>query len=667
MLESELTRLRPLLLMQPLISRSSMPPPTPNPKIQYARRRKKDPTTEDEEHGVSDDEVPTDPIDTPSHTSHTQATPRAKSRKSEHNNAHPSTNLHKRRPCQKATSRGLNADARAEHLLLAARKIGKHRAGIMSGMMQHLEELDRERRREESATTVVATTPRTPKRNMSHTGYPPEGGYVYLNGQMRPGPGMPPVPLFIPAYHHHILQTPSSSTTAPSVTSSAQQSAQKPKQDVMTNNPQTPLDSLLSAARSMMREDIDVEDDEDEEVDVVGDLPGKMAGTRHARSKDMLGSPIPKRRKVAARSDKLVALHELTSQVAGNALSSSVNTSGVGRVRSALDVLADQAAVFSTQEQSVAPLQTQTQIQTKGKGKVRADTQPQEPSSSTPKSRGRTKLRSMREEPEADTALSTAPTSCSTTPRSDVGDNLTGSTHTTHPRAGGSTSEAPVDPGGGTSSASTSNSSSQTIDSTSVSEGDQVPTDNHAQSPRLSDASSLCIDNSADVTPRQGSRIQGVPGEGSLDGTHAAIGQPISSCLVASSMPENECREASPPQHSEATPSVGENDESFSSGPTTSTAAAKNKELARVAEQDVATPTPPTKRQRSPYVKWSKEEDDLLAQVGRRSFAASSAGNIDEGTRVGCCQVWAKMGLGAKGVAIEGVPPSATTVVAQTG
>ncbi|EGO20443.1 hypothetical protein SERLADRAFT_476648 [Serpula lacrymans var. lacrymans S7.9] len=39
-------------------------------------------------------------------------------------------------------------------------------------------------------------------------------------------------------------------------------------------------------------------------------------------------------------------------------------------------------------------------------------------------------------------------------------------------------------------------------------------------------------------------------------------------------------------------------------------AGAKNKELARVAGQSV-----PTKRQRSPYVKWSKEEDEMLAQA----------------------------------------------------
>jgi hypothetical protein len=609
MLESELTRLRPLLLMQPLISRPSLPPPTPNLKTQYARRRKKDAAaTEDEDHGPSEDESPLDLLDTPSHTPHSQATPRAKSRKADApNNVHPLTNPHKRRPSHKATSRGLSADARVEHLLLAARKIGKHRAGVMSGMVQHLEERERERRREESATTAVATTPKTPKRNTSHTAYPPEGGYVYLNGQMRPGPGMQPVPMFIPAYPHHLLQTPSSSTTAPSVISSAQ----KPKQDARTTNPPTPLDSLLSAARSMMREDIDV--DEDEEIDVVGDSPANTAGTRHARPRDMLGSPVPKRRKVAAR------MTELTSRVTDNASASSVNTSGAtnagaGRVRSALDVLADQAAAFST------PFQIQTQTQTKGKGKERAGSQPQEPSSSTPKSQGRTK--SKRREPEVGTPSSVAPMSRSRTPPSDM-DDLAGSTRIVQPRVGGSASEALVDPGGGTSSANTS----QTVDSTSVPEGNQVPINDQSPSPRLPDTS-LHVDDSADTTPRQSARIQGTMGEEGLDGTLATTAQQNLAHLLVPSMPENERREASP--HSETTPSGGENGGSSGSGLTTSNAPARNKELVRVAEQDVPVPAPPAKRQRSPYVKWSKEEDDLLAQV-RRRFAVSAHAMLTRG------------------------------------
>lgn len=643
--------------MQPLISRSSLPPPTLNPKTQHARRRKRDAAaTEDETHGSSEDEPPGDPLDTPSHASHSQATPKPKNRKSEApSNVHPITNPPKRRPFQKAISRGLSADARVEHLLLAARKIGKHRAGITSGMVQQLEERERERRREDSATTAVASTPKTPKRNTSHTGYPPSGGYVYFSGQMRPGPGMQPVPMFIPAYPHHLLQTPSSSTTVPSATSSAQQSAQKPKQDAKTNNPPTPLDSLLSAARSMMREDIDVEIDEDEEIDVVGDSPGGMASTRHAQPKETLGSPIPKRRKVAARADKLTALHEFTSRATDNASGSSANASGatnagLGKVRSALDVLADQAAAFSTQEQSTTPLQTQTQTQVKGKGKERANTQPQEPSSSTSKSRGRTETR--QKEPEAGTPSPSpaAATSRAGTPRSDRGDTLAASADSGQPQAGGSASEVPVDPGGGTSSASTS----QTLDSTSVSKDNQVTTNNHEQSFGLSDEF-----HHADATPKQASRTQVVLGGDVSDGTHATIVQLNFPQLPVPSIPENEYREA------ETAPPGGQNDSSSGSGVTVSTASAKNKELVRVVEQDVPTPAPPAKRQRSPYVKWSKEEDDLLAQVRHRSAVVVQT--MLTRYLTGGCQVWTKVGLGAKGFAVKGVPPSATAMVAQAG
>jgi hypothetical protein len=43
---------------------------------------------------------------------------------------------------------------------------------------------------------------------------------------------------------------------------------------------------------------------------------------------------------------------------------------------------------------------------------------------------------------------------------------------------------------------------------------------------------------------------------------------------------------------------------------------AMNRDLARVGELDMgSSPDTPAKRPRSPYIKWSKEEDDLLAQV----------------------------------------------------
>ena len=606
-LESELTRLRPLLLMQPLISRPPMPPPTPNPKTQHVRRRKKDAaTTEDEEHGASEDDPLVDPLDTPFHTSHSQATPKTKSRKSDApNNLHAITHSNKRRP-QKATSRGLSADARVEHLFLAARKIGKHRAGIMSGMVQQLDERERERKREESAMTAVAT-PKTPKRNTTHTSYPPEGSYVFMGGQVRPGPGMQPVPLFFPTYPHHLLQTPSSSTTAPSVTSPTQ----KAKQDARTNNPPTPLDSLLSAARSMMHE----VDDEDEEVDVVGDSPGNTVGARGARHRNTLGSPVPKRRKVSSRLDKLTAPQELGSRVTMNASTPSVNTSAVknvgpGRVRSALDVLADQAAAFSTQEQS-----SQTETRTGDKGKEKADTQ--EPPGSTPKLRGRIK---SRKGPEADTP-STVPASRSTTPRSDPGDNPLGSPPST--AVGGSASETTLDPGRMGGASGSNPSLSQKFDPILHSDGDQAAA-NDAENPKLPATPSGHTDDSEDVTPRQGSHIQGMLSEGSA---RAAIAQPSIAPLPMSSIPENEIRETPPPQQRyETTPLEGENDESSVPGSGMSIGPAKHKELARVAEQDVSVPTAPGKRPRSPYIKWSKEEDDLLAQVRYHSHFYQRAG-----------------------------------------
>ncbi|KAG9317929.1 hypothetical protein JVU11DRAFT_2162 [Chiua virens] len=600
MLESELTRLRPLLLMQPLMSRSSIPPPTPQPKS-HARRRKKDTvTTEDEDHGPSEDEPPADPFNTPSQPSQSQATPRAKTRKSEApNSVHRFAISHRRRPSQKVVSRGLSADARTEHLLLAARKIGKHRAGIMSGMVQHLEEKERERRREESAMTAVASTPKTPKHNMSHSAYASEGGYVYLNGPMQPRSGMQPVPLFIPAYPHHILQTPSSSTTAPSAASSTQ----KINQGTGTNNPPTPLDSLLNAARSMMREDIDAEGDEDEEVDVVGDSPGAAAGTRHTRSRDLLGSPVPKRRKVTARTDKLATSHDSTSRATNDPSTSSMNTVGVanagaGRVRSALDVLADQAAAFSTQEPSTVP--SETQPQTRVKGKERAPTQPQEILNSTPKSRGRTK---SRQEPESDARSSVTPTSRSKTPQSDLGGNPTESARSAQPEAGGGSSlEALVDPGGGTSGASSNPfnpSSSQTLGLTLSFDNNEITGNNDARDPQSQDTSSLHVDESGDATPRQGSRTQTM---------HSEQGSSMREA-------EDECHEASPPpQNSEVIPSGDQNGEIPGSGPISSVAP-KNKDIIRVAEQDMPSPGQPTKRQRSPYVKWSREEDELLAQA----------------------------------------------------
>ncbi|KAF9226937.1 hypothetical protein BS17DRAFT_776368 [Gyrodon lividus] len=600
MLESELTRLRPLLLMQPLVSSSSLPPPTPKPRQQHSRRRKKDvvltTAIEDEGRGASDEDVPSaalDSLDTPAQLLHAQMTPKTKPRRSEaatHSQPQSSfTNQQKRRSSQKAAVQGLSADARVEHLLLAARKIGKQRAGLMSGMVQQLEERERERRRDDSAPTAVATTPKTPKRIAQNLGYPLEGGYVYLNSPMRPGPGMHPVPVLIPAYPHHLLQTPSSSTTAASAASSAQQSAQK--QDTRAQNPPTPLDSLLSAARSMMDEDDDGEEEEENTE------PGTTIGTRRPRVNDVHESPVPKRQKVG---DKLTTLREPSSAPTNVAPATStlgVTSAGVGRVKSALDVLADQAAAFSSQEQPVA----QSQTQTKGKGKEKVDA----PETSGRRSKPRERAKARRKEPEVESLSSAAPTPRSRTPRSDSGAPSLG------PRGQRSSTTEP---------------SSQIVDSTSAALVDQVM-QSHPKETRTSQllqTPPTQVDNLHDATPKQISSNSTTShscgqNEAVLSGIRAPIAQPDptsvhqrSPSVSASESHEESSAAVQARQRTAAAPVVSQassENGASSSGPSTTTV--KNKDLARVAGQDA----PTMKRQRSPYVKWSKEEDDLLAQA----------------------------------------------------
>lgn len=204
----------------------------------------------------------------------------------------------------------LMTDARTEHILLAARRIGRERAGIISGLM----EKEHKRREEEAALATPKTPRRTNAAAQSHTtprahNHP---AYVYLNSPVHPPPhGSPgaPLPVLIPAYHL-LPRTPGASTSASA--SPTRQTQQHQKSD--RQNPPTPLDSLLSAARSMMDDDT---------------RPNANGKTRQNSDIDMPESPVPKRRKTGATAS---------------------STASVGRVKSALDVLADQAAVFSSND-----------------------------------------------------------------------------------------------------------------------------------------------------------------------------------------------------------------------------------------------------------------------------------------------------------------------------
>lgn len=147
-LESELARLPPLLLMQPLVS-SQIPPPA-------AKLPSADPTSSSSHPGQSDPAPASAPSGLTSSSSielhHPDvpglspyfnfphvATPRPDQ---EQYDPGPSKSTSKRKtlvkepPLKKAPYTSFTADARAEHLLLAAQVIGKKRAGLVAGMIQ---------------------------------------------------------------------------------------------------------------------------------------------------------------------------------------------------------------------------------------------------------------------------------------------------------------------------------------------------------------------------------------------------------------------------------------------------------------------------------------------------------------------------------------------------
>lgn len=590
-LEGELSRLRPLLLMQPLALNGTV---TLNqvPKIRPRRRKRKDPvTTEDEDPDPSDDDHPGVPEDT------SLTTPKQTSRIAAAS-LHPHTS--KRR--QRQAPRVLTADARTEHLLLAAKRIGKQRAGIMAGLTHTLD-----KRREESTSTVAAT-PKTPKRT---TAVPPGPGYVYLNSPMRPGA----VPVLVPAYPHHLLQTPSSSKTTASASSSTYQ--QKKQQGARNQNPPTPLDSLLSAARSMM----DNEEDEEESV----------TGTRRSRSSDMPDSPVPKRRRIVAR-EKVSALRDQARDEAAGHPSNSLtgsNSTIVGRVRSGLDVLADQAAAFSSHD-----LQSHLEPRSlpKGKGKEKAPATPDK----SPDNRLREKSRSKRKQSVPDVApeppRSRRP---SPLPQASAADwdsgppNLRSVQWTDDP-----TQVSSGNYGSAREIATASTPVPKTISHTPPPRPESADKVVHgrpssAATPPPIPPAEPTSDPSVDAPPSQSALIDPFlvprsPRHESFTVTEAVVSSsaihkraattPISSSLAdtPSDLQAHLRHETAPGNTNAGSADSIADITGPSSGlaaGTESVAITKNKEVTRVVGQDIP------KRQRSPYVKWSKEEDDLLAQA----------------------------------------------------
>lgn len=583
--------------MQPL-ALNGPAAPAQTPRARPHRRRKKDTnthalTTEDEDPGfdVSDDDH--DPDNT------AQTTPKQKSHAA---SLHPHT--HKRRHSQKHAPQVLTADARTEHLLLAAKRIGRQRTGILAGLTQTLD-----RWRDESTSTVVAT-PKTPKRTAAD---PPGSGFIYFNSPVRPGA----VPVLVPAYPHHLLQTPSSSKTAASASSVQQQ---KSKQGSRTQNPPTPLDSLLSAARSMM------DNDEDEEE--------TLTGTRRSRSSEVPDSPVPKRRKIAAR-DKVSALRDqavdlgATQQSSGSAPSGSSSIAAFGRVRSGLDVLADQAAVFSSQDQQSHP---EPQTRTKGKGKETGPTSPDKPQTQT---RLREKSRLKRKMSVPAVISQPLPIHPSPLPRATMVTDwgagppslrpfpMTDS-HVLSEIARAAMSSTPPPP---------KSTRTSLTPPAQLELPDQVmhdpPSSLAAQSPihpaEPSPPPNVVMPGQSTSndpflvapTPLHESPLAMEAVAPSYALHQRAVTTPISSSWgdAPVDLQEHLRHETAPGSTTAGSADSVADSTGSGSGPIIGTGL-KNKDVIRVTGQDAP------KRQRSPYVKWSKEEDDLLAQVRIRVFFA---------------------------------------------
>ncbi|KAK7441007.1 hypothetical protein VKT23_016788 [Stygiomarasmius scandens] len=302
-------------------------------------------------------------------------------------NPKPTKSVNKGKAVVKPSS-SLTSDARTEHLLLAARKIGRERTLIVSGLVEA--EQERERRKEQSERakmgkekgsghyrnsgskstnanaqqtanevggsggelTIVnvspetingtsgkrPTSPKTPKKGAGASHYAGGSPFMYVQG---PG-GVVYQPMNSPPAQKSTTRTSGRNGARrenAGTSSGAVGAGQKKK-------PPTPMDSLLDAARSMMGT---------EEV-AGGNASLPSAGSAEKRRQgpfDQNGSPTQKKRRVTANS-------------AASSRSSAVTSSKeVGRIRSALDVLADQADQAAAANEGV---QRRTSSR-KGKGK----------------------------------------------------------------------------------------------------------------------------------------------------------------------------------------------------------------------------------------------------------------------------------------------------------
>lgn len=259
---------------------------------------------------------------------------------------------HRRRTQKKGGA--ILADARAEHVLLAARKIGRERASILAGSVTAAgRDKDKEPKMDNDQTDTV---PRTPRRHQTvGVGNGSSTGVIYLNSP-------------IPAIADTASVEQVSSDFSPAQTPLASRKSVRSQGRVAHLNPLTPLDSLLTAASTIsMIEDKDEEEEDGDHEDDDAEPDPKPVVSSKPSTRQMatpgLGSPVPTKRRRVASSKPARSLTRavVASDVKGT-------SERLERTRSALDVLADQAAVFSSQDHDGASGNDKG----KGKGKAKA-------------------------------------------------------------------------------------------------------------------------------------------------------------------------------------------------------------------------------------------------------------------------------------------------------
>jgi hypothetical protein len=335
--EAELAQLRPVLLMQPYALTHSFSPSHDHYSHSPAHRADTTRRVKRRKQGDQDQEATEEEPD------NSMSTPRAKPRGDYYRRRDTDQfgdSLRHRKRTQKKGVATL-ADARAEHVLLAARRVGRERASILATGSGSPGSRDKEDSKKDNAHTDPAA-PKTPRKHQTmEVGNGSSTGVIYLNS---------PIPATADtASAEHVSSDFSPARTPLSSRKSSRNNAIQER--VARNNPLTSLDSLLTAASTISMIEEKDGDGDDGDGDIVESDRRPSTSTRASTRRSPVvapASPAPSKRRRLASSR---SARSLTSVTASGGKGPSEAT---GRTRSALDVLADQAAVFSSQEHDTA-------------------------------------------------------------------------------------------------------------------------------------------------------------------------------------------------------------------------------------------------------------------------------------------------------------------------